>query len=191
MKSGILKNTVSVLIIILAVSGIGTCLTLCSLTLVDAWLVAAVAVIAAFPVSALLARKDRFFFSFSKKYLRLAVWLIIIPSVLAGVFYALNYIGADENDITPSSATVENKYYKERQRTRRVGRGRYIATGEKYKVHYADIRLAGGHMVTVSLTQRQANDLRMGQQLEVAVAQGGLSVPVVLRKSIFNPQSKI
>ena len=71
MKSGILKNTASVLIIILAVSGIGTCLALCSLTLVDAWLVAAVAVIAAFPVSALLARKDRFFFSFSKKYLQI------------------------------------------------------------------------------------------------------------------------
>ena len=191
MKSGILKNTVSVLIIILAVSGIGTCLALRSLTLVDTWLVAAVAVIAAFPVSALLARKDRFIFSFSKKALRLAVWLIIIPSVLAGVFYAVNYICADENNITLTSATLEHKYYKERQRTRRVGRGRYIATGEKYKVHYADIRLACGHMVTVSLTQRQTNDLRMGQQLEVAVAQGGLGVPVVLRKSIFNHQSKI
>lgn len=191
MKSGILKNTVSVLIIILAVSGIGTCLALRSLTLVDAWLVAAVAVIAAFPVAVLLARKDRFFFSFSKKALRLAVWLIIIPSVLAGVFYAVNYTCADENNITLTPATLEHKYYKERQRTRRVGRGRYVATGEKYKVHYADIRLAGGHMVTVSLTQRQANDLRMGQQLEVSVAQGWLGVPVVLRKSIFNHQSKI
>lgn len=190
MKSGILKKIGTALIVTLAVSGIGTCLALRTLTLVEAWIVAAVAVCAAFPLTVRLAR-NRYFFNFSNKTLRLAVWQIIVPSILAGTFYAVNYIGADENDITPSSATVENKYYKERQRTRRVGRGRYIATGEKYKVHYADIRLAGGQMVTLSLTQRQANDLRMGQQLEVAVAQGGLSVPVVLRKSIFNPQSKI
>lgn len=116
---------------------------------------------------------------------------IIVPSILAGVFYGVNYVGADESDTTPAAATVERKYYKERQRTRRVGRGRYVATGEKYKVHYADIRIAGGRLVTVSLTQRQANSIRQGEALEVSIAKGVLGVPVILRNSIFNHHSKI
>lgn len=190
MKSGILKKIGTALIVTLAVSGIGTCLALRTLTLVEAWIVAAAAVCAAFPLTVRLAR-NRYFFNFSNKTLRLAVWQIIVPSILAGTFYAVNYIGADEDRTTLTEATVERKYYKERQRTRRVGRGRYVATGEKYKVHYADIRIADGHLVTVSLTQRQANGIRKGQPLQVSIAQGIFGVPVVLRKSIFNHQSKI
>lgn len=190
MKSGILKKIGTALIVTLAVSGIGTCLALRTLTLVEAWIVAAIAVCASFPLTMRLAR-NRYFFNFSKKPLRLAVWQIIVPSILAGTFYAVNYIGADKDHTTQTEASVERKYYKERQRTRRVGRGRYVATGEKYKIHYADIRIADGHLVTVSLTQRQANDIRKGQALKISIAKGLLGVPVILRNSIFNHHSKI
>lgn len=87
MKSGIFKKIGNAFFITLAVSGIGTCLALRSLTLVDTWIVATVAVCISFPITAILAR-HRYFFDFSKKSLRLAVWQIIVPSILAGVFMA-------------------------------------------------------------------------------------------------------
>ena len=130
MKSGILKNIVTALIVTLAVSGIGTCLALRTLTLVDTWIVAAIAVCAAFPLTAALTRKQQSF-QLLEKSLRLAIWQIIVTSLLCGAFYGVNYAGADEDHTTTADATVERRYYKERQRTRRVGRGRYVATGEK------------------------------------------------------------
>jgi len=190
MKSGILKNIVTALIVTLAVSGIGTCLALRTLTLVDTWIVAAIAVCAAFPLTAALTRNSNLF-NFSKKSLRLAIWQIIVTSLLCGAFYGVNYAGADEDHTTTADATVERRYYKERQRTRRVGRGRYVATGEKYKLHYADIRIADGHLETIQLTQSQTNSIRNGQTLEVSIAKGLLGVPVVLRNSILKHHSTI
>lgn len=186
MKSKIWKNTVRILLILLAFVGAGAFMALRTLTFVNPWAVAAVSLALAFPLGWLIARKGQVIVPIMNLPLRMAVWIILIAPVLAGAFYTVNYFGADEARPTKVTAVVESKYSETRQRTRRIRKGRYAATGESYQVHYADIRLADGHLVTVPLTGERILKVRRGQHLDVDVIPGALGIPVVISKTIFH-----
>lgn len=181
MKGKIWISVVRVLLILLAMMLAGGFVVLRSKTIVDSWIVVTVSVVAAFPVSCILARKDKALVSFGNLFLRIAVWFVFTSTFFSGAFYIVNFVGADKEESFDTSAVVEHKYYEIRHRTRRVGR-RYVATGETYKVYYADLRLDNGYLATIPLTGRQISEVRQGQHMGVSVAPGCLGFPVVLTK---------
>lgn len=111
--------------------------------------------------------------------------------MLSGGFYTANYAGADTADATAAMGTVVSKYTETRRHTRRVRPGRYAPTGEKYQLYYADIRIEGvARTVKVPLSPKRFSRLRVGAQLPVDVATGGLGVPVVVAGSIFHSRNE-
>lgn len=182
MKSNIGINVVRVLLILLAVVQAGCFVVLRKLTIVDSGVVVYCSLVAALPLSILLAGKEKRVVPFRRLLLRIPAWFVFWTTVLAGVFYMANYLGADKEKSSDTSAIVEHKYYEIRHRTRRVGRNRYVSTGETYKVYYADLRLDNGYIATIPLTGSHIAGVRQGQQMDVSVAPGLLGFPVVLTK---------
>lgn len=186
MKASLTGNIIRILIIFIALAGAGTGMALHSLTLVSIWIVVSGALAIAVPIAIALSGKDLRCISCQSRLLRFALWLTATAPTLVGVYYAVNYAGADGSKATAAAATLERKYYTDRQRTHRVG-CRYVASGETYRTYYADMRLEeSGYIVKISLTARQAGAHRPGECLQVKVAPGMLGAPVVLRKSILN-----
>lgn len=185
MKGKKWKNAVRILLILIAFFGTGAFLGLRTLTFVNPWIVAVASVVIAYIPARLLAARDSEIIALKNYALRIAVWTVLIAPVLTGLFYSVNYWGADEDKSTKVTAVVERKYHETRQRTRRVRKGRYVPTGETYNVYYADIRLSDGHLVTVPLTGSKVTQVRKGRELEVEVTPGAFGIPVVISKNIF------
>lgn len=188
MKGQIWTNIGRVLLILYALMQGGIFMALRTLTMVNPWIVIIVSAVISFPISILCARKATKMISLKSLPLRLAAWMALWIPILAGNFYGINFMGADKDKAAVIQATVERKYHETRKRTRRVGRGRYVPTGETYQVYYADIRLADGHLVTVPLTGGKILRVHKGQKLEVKETSGTLGIPVVITKDIFKTQ---
>lgn len=188
MKGQIWTNIGRVLLILYALMQGGIFMALRTLTMVNPWIVIIVSAVISFPISILCARKATKMISLKSLPLRVAAWMALWIPILAGNFYGINFMGADKDKAAVIQATVERKYHETRKRTRRVGRGRYVPTGETYQVYYADIRLADGHLVTVPLTGGKILRVHKGQKLEVKETSGTLGIPVVITKDIFKTQ---
>lgn len=185
MGSKILIYVLRGVLIVMAIAGAGAFMALRKQTLVSPVIVITISLVPAFALAWLIARKYRTVIAIRNNPLRTAVWTILIAPILTGIFYTVNYCGADEDNSQKMTAVVERKYYETRQRTRRVRKGRYVATGETYRVHYADIRLADGHLITVPLTGDKILKVRNGQKLDVEVASGAFGIPVAISRNIF------
>lgn len=188
MKGQIWTNIGRALLILYALMQGGIFMALRTLTMVNPWIVIIVSAVISFPISILCARKATKMISLKSLPLRVAAWMALWIPILAGNFYGINFMGADKDKAAVIQATVERKYHETRKRTRRVGRGRYVPTGETYQVYYADIRLADGHLVTVPLTGGKILRVHKGQKLEVKETSGTLGIPVVITKDIFKTQ---
>jgi hypothetical protein len=188
MKGQIWTNIGRVLLILYALMQAGIFMALRTLTMVNPWIVIIVSAVISFPISILCARKATKMISLKSLPLRVATWMALWIPILTGNFYGINFMGADKEKAAVIQATVERKYHETRKRTRRVGRGRYVPTGETYQVYYADIRLADGHLVTVPLTGGKIPRVHKGQKLEVKETSGTLGIPVVITKDIFKTQ---
>lgn len=188
MKGQIWTNIGRVLLILYALMQAGIFMALRTLTMVNPWIVIIVSAVISFPISILCARKATKMISLKSLPLRVATWMALWIPILTGNFYGINFMGADKDKAAVIQATVERKYHETRKRTRRVGRGRYVPTGETYQVYYADIRLADGHLVTVPLTGGKILRVHKGQKLEVKETSGTLGIPVVITKDIFKTQ---
>ena len=188
MKGQIWTNIGRGLLILYALMQAGIFMALRTLTLVNPWIVIIVSAVISFPISILCARKATKMISLKSLPLRVAAWMALWIPILAGNFYGINFMGADKDKAAVIQATVERKYHETRKRSRRVGRGRYVPTGETYQVYYADIRLADGHLVTVPLTGGKILRVHKGQKLEVKETSGTLGIPVVITKDIFKTQ---
>lgn len=185
MKSKVLIYSLRGLLIIMAIAGAGAFMALRKQTFVSAAIVVSMSLLLAIVLAWLISRKDRTVIAIKNNSLRAAVWAIVMAPILTGAFYTVNYCGANDEDSQKMAAVVERKYYETRQRTRRVRKGRYVSTGETYQVHYADIRLSDGHLITVPLTGEKVLRVRKGQQLDVKVSSGTFGIPVAIIKNIF------
>lgn len=185
MKNKALIYILRGLLILFAIGGAGAFMALRKLTFVSPVTMVFISIVLAIVLAWLIARKDRSIIAIKNTPVRTAIWTILIAPIFVGMFYTVNYCGANEADSHKVAAVVERKYYETRQRTRRVRKGRYVATGENYRVHYAEIRLADGHLITVPLAGDRFLKIRTGQQLDVDVANGAFGIPVAISKNIF------
>lgn len=176
---------------IAAIAGAGATMALQQYTLANPALIIGAAAAAGLLIALAMARKERRTMPLRACVLRGAVRAVVLAAVLSGGFYTANYAGADTADATAAMGTVVSKYTETRRHTRRVRPGRYAPTGEKYQLYYADIRIEGvARTVKVPLSPKRFSRLRVGAQLPVDVAPGGLGVPVVVAGSIFHSRNE-
>lgn len=181
-------TVIRVLLILLFFVNAGIFMALRKSTMVNPLVVIIVSTVMSIPISMQCANKGIKIIGFRRLILRILTWIILMSSILIGSFYCINYIGADSKSGTYHPAVVERKYYETRNRTRRVRHGRYINTGETYRIYYADIRLDNGHLTTIPLTGSDIARAYPGQPLTVMVCDGTFGVPVVITKNIFENQ---
>lgn len=186
MKSRTWTNVGRVILILLAISGAGIFMAFRTSTMINPWVVIIVSIVLAFPISVLCANKIPNVIGLKRLPLRIVTWMVLVAPIFTGSLYLINYCGADSEKSKGHPAVVERKYYETRERTRRVRKGRYIPTGETYRVYYADIRLDNGHLVTVPLTGSDITRVLSGQTLNVKVSDGTFGIPVVITRNIFD-----
>lgn len=173
------------IVVFFIIAGILSFASLHSLTLANAWLIGLGSLAVAAAPGVVFANKDKLLLNFRLSALRIVAWIGVLTVVIDGAFYGLNYLGADKSRSEVIEAAVEKKYYKERQRTKRISRRVYTSNGT-YHVPYAGLRLSDGHLVTLQLHGKEALDTHKGDRFRVTVAPGALGAKVVFRGSIVN-----
>lgn len=95
---------------------------------------------------------------------------------------ALNYYGADRASIHEEIVTVDSRYVKERQRTRRINRRIYTASGEKYNVYYMVVRFGDGRTKEMRISASRYRRLRVGSQISLPMNRGLLGMMIIDRR---------
>lgn len=173
------------IVVFFVIAGILSFASLHSLTLANAWLIGIGSLAVAVAPGIVFANKDKFVLNFRRPALRMVAWIGVLTFVIDGAFYGFNYLGADKSRSKEISAVVERRYYKERQRTKRIGRRVYTSNGT-YQVPYADLRLSDGQQITLQLHGKEVPGTHKGDSLRVTVAPGALGADVVFRGSMVN-----
>lgn len=108
------------------------CFTLYAKSIMPWWLPIPIGgVFAAMTFPILIIRWHRITGS-SNRILNVASHTVTMGLIGASLFLSLNYFCTDQSSFKSVQATVSNKYRKEHERRRRVGRNRYIPDGHWY-----------------------------------------------------------
>ena len=111
------------------------------------------------------------------KILNLLCHVICVGALSYASLLAGNYYWADPASEKKEEVVVQNKYQKTRQKTRRVGRGRYVADGTR-KEYYLDVVFADGMKKNLHVSLSTYNKTSVGKTKVLALQKGffGLSV---------------
>lgn len=113
---------------------------------------------------------------------RLCVHMIALTGAALLAIMALNYYGADRASTHEETVTVESRYIKERQRTRRINRRVYTASGEKYNVYYICVRFGDGRTKEMQVSASRYRQLRVGAQIMLPMSRGLLGMTIIDRR---------
>lgn len=105
--------------------------------------------------------------------------LCVTFALTLDIILAINYFGASEESVHREKVEIEGFYKQERQRTRRV-RNRYVASGEKYYVHYMRVKLSDGRTKDIQITAIEHERFRRRPTTTLTMATGALGFPVIL-----------
>ncbi len=166
----------TITLILLFVAGVD--IGLAGDTLINAWIPLTVCTVIAAYGGIMLHRRWQWLTQSTARWINTLCATVITTPLLLLAFYGSNWLGASTDKIHTEEVTVESRYYKERHRTRRVGR-RYVASGETYKVYYATVVFPDGFRKEVSLTHSRYRKIRKGQQLSVDVTTGLWGIRVI------------
>ena len=135
-------------------------------------------------------RPWRFITGSDNMWLNLACHAVFTAAFLSFIFFGVNKMLADRSKLHSEKAVVTAHYKQEHDRTRRVRRGRYIPTGEKYYTYSLEIMLRNGEAKTISVPLSRYNNVRNGDSVSVPVCKGLLGVTVLQVDSIKYPAKK-
>ena len=111
------------------------------------------------------------------KILNLLCHMICVGALSYASLLAGNYYWVDPASEKQEEVVVQNKYQKTRQKTRRVGRGRYVAD-ETRKEYYLEVVFADGMKKNLHVSLSAYNKTSVGKTKVLALQKGffGLSV---------------
>lgn len=156
----------------------GTDMILADDTLINGWIPLGISTVIAIYGGIMLHRHWQWLTKSTTAWINILCGAVATTPLLLLIFYGSNWLGASSDTIHTEQVTVESKYYKQRHRTRRVGR-RYVANGEPYKVYYATVAFPDGFKKEVGLTYSRYRTIRKNQQLTVEVTTGLWGVRVL------------
>lgn len=149
-------------------------------------------VLPAVPAAAALAVALALWFPMARLWRRImpqqkTVWqlgahMVVTTGAVLLAIMALNYYGADRASIHEEIATIESRYVKERQRTRRINRRIYTTSGEKYNVYYMVVRFGDGRTKEMQISASRYRQLRVGSQISLPMSRGLLGMMIIDRR---------
>ena len=114
------------------------------------------------------------------KILNLLCHVICMGALSYASLLAGNYYWADPASEKQEEVVVQNKYPKTRQKTRRVGRGRYVADGKR-KEYYLDVVFADGTKKTLHVSLSAYNKTSVGKTKVLTLQKGFFGLPVITK----------
>lgn len=154
------------------------------------WIVPSVTLAVGVATGLHLWRPWRYITGRDSMWLNLACHTVFTAVVLTFIFFGINNMLADRSTLHTEKAVVTAHYKHEHDRTRRVRRGRYVPTGEKYYTYSLEIKLSDGDVKTVTVPLSRYNNVRNGDSVSVPVCRGLLGVTVLQVDSIKYPTKK-
>lgn len=128
-------------------------------------------------------RFQRYFSRSSNKYLNMAIHTVVATVVLLTAVLYTNYITADFPISPNETDIVASRYSKERHRSRRVGRNRYVP-GEKYYVYYLRVNFDSGETYDFEVSTQKYVNTRTGQKAAASSGRGIFGLKVVKPSSL-------
>lgn len=119
----------------------------------------------------------------SNKYLNMAIHTVAAAVVLLSAVLHTNYLTADFPISPNETGIVASRYSKERHRSRRVGRNRYIP-GEKYHVYYLRVNFDSGETYDFEVSAQKYVNTRTGQKTAASSGRGIFGMKVVKPSSL-------
>lgn len=116
-----------------------------------------------------------------KFWLNYACHVVFTCGMLFCAFFVINKSFADKTTLHTEKAVVVRKYYKERHKTRRVGRRTYVS-GETYKSYYFELQFPTGKLKEISSTTDNYRKTHKGDTIALDVEMGLFHIPIILRK---------
>lgn len=112
------------------------------------------------------------------RYLICGVALILAASVSFTSFLALNYCFRREQTDHMVEVTVTKKFSREKNRYRRLRRGRMVADGT-YHTYHIVAETPDGNSKEVTLSIEKYNRTKRGMHADISVAEGLFGYPVI------------
>lgn len=114
------------------------------------------------------------------KILNLLCHVICVGALSYASLLAGNYHWADPTSEKKEEVVVQNKYQKTRQKTRRIGRGRYVADGKR-KEYYLDVVFADGTEKTLHVSLSTYNQTSIGKTKVLTLQKGFFGLPIITK----------
>lgn len=131
-----------IMLILIVVAGYATAITLYHHTLINRTMPIVVAAAIAIVTEPLLRRMWLWMFETSRRWVAVTANAVAVIGIAMGLFYGINFWGADSSSGRRVKAVIESRYTESRQEMHRVGRRR-VPTGRTYKVYYLRFSLPG------------------------------------------------
>lgn len=169
-----------VLLIIVGITSWGAGIALASQTLSSRWIsLTAAAILALTSLPMTLRAKNGVKRSITQKTLRGLMHVFVAGGVDYLAILGINRLGATEEKSETLIGEVTERTRHRHNRTRRVGRTRYVPYGHYY-TYGAVVTLPDGRKTKQHLSLEEYNRTRIGAKREVTVARGWLGMPVVI-----------
>lgn len=169
-----------VLLIIVGVASWGVGIALASQTLSPRWIsMTGAAILALTSLPMALRGKNGVKRSTTQKILRGLLHVFVAGGVGYLAILGINRLGATEEKSETVIGEVTERTRHRHNRTRRVGRHRYVPDGHYY-TYGAVVTLPDGRKTEQHLSLEEYNRTRTGAKREVTVARGWLGMPVVI-----------
>lgn len=165
------------LLLVIALTGIGCYIY--EKTLVAVWIpigVGLVATIVTFP----LYKKWAWLTRVEHKGLNMLCHVVCVSVISCSLFLIGNYYTTDIASAKEVTVTVLEKLVKERKKSRRVGRHRYVPDGVR-KEYYLKVVFDNGAIETLHVSTATYNKARKGKSKVLVLQKGYFGLPVIMK----------
>lgn len=185
MKNGKVALCVILLFVVLTMGGIG--IVCYGKTLASVWIGAGVAFVVASAMAPLFIPLWHRLTGSIKTWICLLCHYAFAGSLVFMLVFGFNYWCSDASSASYVKAEISSKYRKEHNRTRRVGRGRMIYTGEKWYSYFLTLTLPDGRTKDIEVPLSTYNRKSTGAIVEIETQRGLFGMDVI-KEYDFKPR---
>ncbi len=167
-----------IITLLIGVISYGLTVALSSRTLISPWIPVSAAVFISAITGIKIARKWKAITGVTTFIVNYICHVLLMTGMLLAAFYVINFAFADKATTHTVKAVIERRYSETRYKSRRIRRNVY-GRGEPYKVYFIELRFENGMKKSRELNLNKFNRTHKGDTLNVDIAKGALSIPVI------------
>lgn len=147
-------------------------------TLIEWWVIPSGALAVGFGTAFFAGNKWSWLTTVASRPINRTVHTLAVTVILTCCVIGANYFWTSKDSAVEVETVVEAKVRKEHQRTRRVGRNRYINAGVWYSYHL-QVRMPDGRLKTIEVGRGEYSRAREGSVKKLTLQEGLLGIPVI------------